>query len=158
MTEVYLKNLLSERRNQENEERHSWLKKEPRIIQQDSNPKRGKSHKKRKTRKRRCTFSSLQSRFPPRRKKKKSRKQSKNKLRRRFPCSSWSSSSSCSSSSESEEEDQETKWFHIVSNEDWLKWDLPSELASYANTQFEKYIPKKSFHEAIYDVHLVQIT
>ena len=70
MIEVYLKNLLGERRNQENEERLSWLKKEPRIIQRDSNPKRGKSHKKRKTRKQRCIFSSLQSRFPPRRQKK----------------------------------------------------------------------------------------
>ena len=56
-------------------------------------------------------------------------------------------------SSESEEEDQETKRFHIVSNEDQFKWDLPSELASYANTQFEKYIPEKSIYNAICEVH-----
>ena len=50
-------------------------------------------------------------------KKKKIKKQSKNRLRRISPCPSLSSSSSRFSSSESEEEDQETKWFHIVSNE-----------------------------------------
>ena len=59
-------------------------------------------------------------------------------------------------SSESEEEDQETKRFHIVSNEDQFKWDLPSELASYAKTQFEKYIPEKSIHDAICELHPVR--
>ena len=63
--------------------------------------------------------------------------------------------SSHSSNSESEEEDQETKRFHIVSNEDQFKWDLTSELTSYANTQFEKYIPEKSLHDAICEVHPV---
>ena len=58
-------------------------------------------------------------------------------------------------SSESEEEDQETKRFHIVSNEDQFKWDLLSKLASYANTQFEKYISEKSLHDAVCEVHLV---
>ena len=56
-----------------------------------------------------------------------------------------SSSSSHSSSSESVEEDQEIKRFHIVSNEDQFKWDLLSEL----------YIPEKSIHEAICEVHPV---
>ena len=33
--------------------------------------------------------------------------------------------------------------------------DLPFELASQGNTQFEKYIPEKSLHDAICGVHLV---
>ena len=66
-----------------------------------------------------------------------------------------SSSSSHSSSSESEEEAQEIKKFHNVLNEDQFKWDLPSELASYSKTQFEKYIPEKSLHDAISKVHPV---
>ena len=65
------------------------------------------------------------------------------------------SSSSHSSSSDSEQEDQETKRFHIVSNEDQFKWDLSPKLGSYANTQFEKYIAEKCIHEAICEVHLV---
>ena len=32
---------------------------------------------------------------------------------------------------------------------------LPSELASYANTQFEKYIQENSIHDAICEVHPV---
>ena len=88
-----------------------------------------------------------------RRRKKRSKKPSKKKRRRRSPSSSSSSSSSHSSSSESEEEDQETTRFHIVSNEDQFKWDLPSELASYANTQFEKYILEKSIHDAVCEVY-----
>ena len=39
--------------------------------------------------------------------------------------------------------------------EDQFKWDLPPELASYANTQFEKYIPEKSLHDTICEVHPV---
>ena len=62
---------------------------------------------------------------------------------------SLSSSSSHSSSSESDEEAQEIKKFHNVLNEDQFKWDLPSELASHSKTQFEKYIPEKSLHDAI---------
>ena len=117
--------------------------------------KRGKSFKKLKTKKRRRTSSSSQSRSPPRQRKKRSRKPSKKKWRRRSPSSSSSSSSSHSSSSESEEEAQETKRFHIVSNEEQFKWDLLSGLASYANTQFEKCIPEKSIHDAICEVHPV---
>ena len=154
MAEVNLRNVQCERSDQDNEEDGSHGSKiEQRVIQRDSSPKRGKSLKKRKTRKRRRTTSSSQSRSPPRRRKKRSKKPSKKKRRRRSPSSSSSSSSSHSSSSESEEEDQETKRFHIVSNEDQFKWDLPSELASYANTQFEKYIPEKSIHNAICEVH-----
>ena len=117
--------------------------------------KGGKYLNKLRTRKRHRTSSSSQSRFPPRQRKKKSKKPSKKKRRRRSPSSSSSSSSSHSSSSDSEKENQETKRFHIVSNEDQFKWDLPSELASYANTQFEKYIPGKSIHDAICEVHIV---
>ena len=36
-----------------------------------------------------------------------------------------------------------------------IKWELPSELASYAKTQFQKYIPEKSINDAICEVHLV---
>ena len=149
MAEVDLKNVQCEKSDQDNEEDGSHGSKiEQRVIQRDSSPKRGKSLKKRKTRKRRRTSSSSQSRSPPRQIKKKSKKPSKKKLRRKSPSSS-------SLSSESEEEDQETKRFHIVSNEDQFKWDLPSELASYANTQFEKYILEKSIHDAICEVHPV---
>lgn len=49
--------------------------------------------------------------------------------------------------------DQETKRFHIVSSNGQFKWDLPSELAFYANNQFKKYIPEKSLHEAICEVY-----
>ena len=69
--------------------------------------------------------------------------------------SSSSSSSSHFSSFESEKEDQKTKRFHIVSNEGQFKWELLPELASYANTQFEKYIPEKSIYNAICEVHPV---
>ena len=149
MAEVNLRNVQCERSDQDNEEDGCHGSKiSQRVIQRDSSPKRGKSLKKRKTRKRRRTSSSSQSRSPPRQIKKKSKKPSKKKLRRKSPSSS-------SLSSESEEEDQETKRFHIVSNEDQFKWDLPSELASYANTQFEKYIPEKSIHDAICEVHPV---
>ena len=40
-------------------------------------------------------------------------------------------------------------------DEDQFKWDLPSKLASYANTQLEKYIPEKSLQDAICEVHPV---
>ena len=63
---------------------------------------------------------------------------------------SLSSSSSHFSSSENEEEEQETKRFHIVSNKDPFKWDL-----SCGNIQFKKYIPEKSLHDLICEVHLV---
>ena len=53
----------------------------------------------------------------------------------------------------SEKEDQETKRFHIVSNEDQFKWDLPTELASFASTEFEKYIPDESYYNAICELH-----
>ena len=129
--------------------------KQSKELSKRSSPKRGKSIKKRKTSKRRRASSSSQSRSPPRRRKKRSKKPSKKKRRRRSPSSSSSSSSSHSSSSESEEEDQETKRFHISSNEDQFKWDFPSELASYANTQFEKYISEKSIYDAICEVHPV---
>ena len=59
MAEVNLKNLQYERSDQDNEEDDSHgLKIDPRAIQQDSSPKRGKSFKKWKTMKRRHTFSS----------------------------------------------------------------------------------------------------
>ena len=122
------------------------------LVQKGTNLSRNQEIR---TRKRRCTSSSSQSRSPPRQRKKRSKKPSEKKRRRRSPSSSSSSSSSHSSSSESEEEDQETKRFHIVSNEDQFKWDLPPELGSYANTQFEKYIAEKCIHEAICEVHLV---
>ena len=61
---------------------------------------------------------------------------------RRSPSSFSPSLSSHSSSSESDVRDQETKRFNIVSNEDQFKRDVPSELESYANTQFQKYIPE----------------
>ena len=76
-------------------------------------------------------------------------------MEEKIPSSSLFSLSSHSSSSESEDEDQENKRFHIVSNEDQFKWDLPSELASYANTQFKNYIPEKSPHDVIREVHPV---
>ena len=156
MAEVNLKNIQCKRTDQENEEDGSHGSKiEQRVIQWDSSPKKGKSRKKRKTRKEHRASSSSQSCCPPRRRKKRSKKPSKKKRRRRSPSSSTSSSSSHSSSSESVEEDQETNRFHIVLNEDQVKWDLPSELASYANTQFEKYIPDKSIHDAICEVHPV---
>ena len=155
MAEVNHKNVQCERSDQGNGEDGSHGSKiSQRVIQRDSSAKRGKSLKKRKTRKRRGTSSS-QSRSSPRRIKKRSKMPSKKKRRRKFPSSSSSSSPSHSSSSESEEEDQETKRFHIVSNEDQFKWDLPSELASYANTQFDKYIPDKSIHDAICEVRPV---
>ena len=87
------------------------------------------------------------SRSPPRRRKK-SKKQSKKKRWRRSPSSSLSSSSSHSSSSEREEEDQKNKGLQIIWNKDQFKWGLLSELASYANTQFEKYILEKSLCDA----------
>ena len=156
MAEVDLKNVQCEKSDQDNEEDGSHGSKiEQRVIQRGSSPKRGKSLKKQKTKKQRRTSSFSQSRSPPRRRKKRSKKPAKKKRRRRFPSPSSSSSSSHSSSSESEEEDQETTRFHIVSNEDQFKWDLPSELASYANTQFDKYIPEKSIHDAICEVHPV---
>ena len=50
MTEVNLKNVQSQRRDQENGEDGSHgAKKEQRFTQRDSSPKRDKSHKKRKT-------------------------------------------------------------------------------------------------------------
>ena len=154
MAEVNLKNIQCEKSDQDNEDGSHGSKIEQRVIERDSSPKRGKSLKKRKTKKWRHTSSSSQSRSPPRRTKKRSKKPSKKKRRRRSPSSS-SSSASHSSSSESEGEDQETKRFHIVSNEDQFKWDPPSELASCTNTQFEKYILKKSIHDAICEVHPV---
>ena len=66
-----------------------------------------------------------------------------------------SSSSSYFSSSESGKEAQEIKKFHNVMNEDQFKWDLQSGLASYSKTQFEKYIPENSLHDAISKVHPV---
>ena len=156
MVELNLKNVQYERSYQENEEGGSHnSKKEQRVIQQDSSLIRGKSLKKQKTRKRRRAFSSSQSRSPLRQRKKKSKKPSKKKRRRRSPSSSSPSLSSHSSSSESEKEDQATKTFYTVSNKDQFKWNLPSELASYANTQFEKYIPEKSIHNIICEVHPV---
>ena len=156
MAEVNLKNVQCKRSDQGNEEDGSHGSKiGQRVIQRDSSAKRGKPLKKRKTRKRGRTYSSYQSRSPPRRIKKRSKKPNKKKRRRRFPGSSLSLWSSHSSSSESEEEDQKTKWFHIESSENQFKWDLPSELASYANTQFEKYIPEKGIHDAICEVHPV---
>ena len=156
MAEVNLQNVQCEKSDQDNEEDGSHGSKiEQRVIQRDFSPKRGKSLKKGKTKKRRCTSSSSQSRSPPTRRKKRSKKPSRKKWRRRSPSSSSSSSSSHSSSSESEEQDQETKRFHIVSNEDQFKWDLPSELTSYANTQFEKCIPEKNIHDPICEVHPV---
>ena len=80
--------------------------------------------------------------------------QQQKRRRRISPSSSSSSSSSHSLSSESEEKGQETKRFHIVSN-DQSKWDFPSELTFYANTQFEKYIPGKSFLNTICEVYTV---
>ena len=147
-----LKNVQCERSDQDNEGEGSHGSKiEQRVIQRDSSPKRSKSLKKRKTRKQRPTSSSSQSRSPLRQRKKKSKKPSKKK-RERSPSST---SSSHSSSSESEEEDQDTKRFHIASSEDQFKWDLPSGLASYANTQFEKYIQENSIHDTICKVHPV---
>ena len=64
-----------------------------------------------------------------------------------------SSASSLSLSSVSEKEDEETKRFHIVSNDDQFKWDLPTELASFATTKCEKYIPDKSYYNAICELH-----
>ena len=115
------------KKNEENGSHGSKI--EQRVIQRDSSPKRSKFLKKQKTRKRN-TFFSFQSRFLPRQRKKRSKKPSKKKQRRRSPSSSLFSSSSHSSSSKSEKENQETKRFHIVSNENQFKWDLPSELAS----------------------------
>ena len=156
MAEVNLKNVQCEESDQDNEEDGSHGSQiEQRVIQRDSSPKRGKSLKKWKTKKRRRTSSSSESRSPPRRWKKRSKEPSKKKQRRRSPSSSSSSSYSHSSSSESEEEDQEAKRFHTVSNEDQFKWDLPSELPSYASTQFEKYITEKTIHDAICEVHPV---
>ena len=156
MTEVNLEYVQCEKRDQDNEEDGSHGSKiEQRVIERDFSPKRGKSLKKRKTKKRRRTSSSSQSRSPPRRRKKRSKKPSKKKRRRRSHSLSSSSSSPHSLSSESEEEDQETKRFHTVSNEDQFKWDVPSGLASYANRQFEEYIPEKSIHDAICEVHPV---
>ena len=117
----------SDQKNEENGSHGSKI--EQRVIQRDSSPKRSKFLKKQKTRKRN-TFFSFQSRFLPRQRKKRSKKPSKKKQRRRSPSSSLFSSSSHSSSSKSEKENQETKRFHIVSNENQFKWDLPSELAS----------------------------
>ena len=68
---------------------------------------------------------------------------------------SSSLASSHSLSSESEEEGQETKRFCIVSDEDQFYWDLPSELASYASTEFEKYIPEKSHQNLICELNQV---
>ena len=72
-----------------------------------------------------------------------------------WPGLSSSSSSSHSLSYDTDEEHQETKRFYIVPNEDQFKWDLPFELASYAKTQFEKFIPEKSLHDTICEVHPV---
>ena len=156
MAEVNLKKVQCENSDQDTEEDGSHGSKiDQRVIQRDSSPIWGKSFKKRKTKKSRRTSSSSQSRSPPTQRKKGSKKSSRKKRRSRSPSSSSSSSSSHFSSSESVEEDQETKRFHIVSNEDQFKWGLPSELASYANTQFEKYIPGKSIHDAICEVHIV---
>ena len=47
----------------------------------------------------------------------------------------------------SEEDYQETKKFHVVSNKDQFKTDLPPELVFYATTQFKKYIPERSIHD-----------
>ena len=69
--------------------------------------------------------------------KRKVRSKVKKTGRKGSPSSSLSSLSSHSSSSESEKKYQVTKIIHNVSNEDQFKWELPSELASYANTQFE---------------------
>ena len=152
--EVNLKSVLSKRSDQGNGEEGSDSSKiEQRVIQWHSIPKRGQFHKKRKTRKQRCTSSSSQSRSSSRRKKKWSKKQSKKRWRRRSSGLSMSSASSHSSSSVSEKEDQETKRFHIVSNEDQFKWDLPTELASFASTEFEKYIPDESYYNAICELH-----
>ena len=75
--------------------------------------------------------------------------------RRWSPSLSLSLASSHSLSSESEEEDQETKRFCTVSDEDQFDWDLPSELASYASTEFEKYIPEKSHQNLICELNQV---
>ena len=142
--EVNLKNVQSERSDQKKEEDGSQGSKiEQRVIQRDSSPKWDKFHKKQKTRKQRRTSSSSQSRFPPRQRKKRSNNRAEKKLSRWSASLSLPSSSPDSSSSDSEEEDQEIKRFHIVSNDDQFNWDLSSERASYANTQFEKYIPEQ---------------
>ena len=92
MAEVNLKNVQCERSNQKNEEDGCHDSKiEQRVIQRDSSPKRGKSFKKRKTRKRHREFSSSQSRSPPKRRKKRFKKPSKKKQRRRSRSSSSSS-------------------------------------------------------------------
>ena len=149
------KDVQCKKSDQDNEEDGSHSSKiEQRVIQRDCSPKSGKYLKKKKTRKRRHTSSSSQSRSPPRRRKKRSKKPSKKKRSRRSASSSSSSSSPHSSSSKSKEEDQEAKRFHTVSNENQFKWDVPSELASYANRQFEKYTSlEKSIHGAICAVH-----
>ena len=110
------------------------------VIPQVSSPKKDQSHEKKYR-----ASSSSQSCSPPRRRKERSKKQSKKRWRRKPPSLSSSSPFSHSLSSESEKEDQETKRI------------LPPELAFYANTQFEKYIPGKSLHDAICEVHPVPI-
>ena len=85
MAEVNLKNVQYERSDYKSEEDGSHGSKiEQRVIQRDSNPKRSKSFKKRKTRKQCRTFSLSQS-------KNRSKKQSKKKRRGRSPSSSSSS-------------------------------------------------------------------
>ena len=77
MAKVCLKNALSDRSDQENEKDCSHgPKKEQRVIQQDSTPKRGKPHKKQKASKWCRTSSSSQSRCPPKQGKNRRKKQS----------------------------------------------------------------------------------
>ena len=76
MAGVNLKIVQRERSDQDNEEdggSPDW-ELQQRVIQQHSSPKRGKSLKKQKTKKRRCTSFSFLFRYPPRRRKKESKK------------------------------------------------------------------------------------
>ena len=88
-------------------------------------------------------------------KRSKKSKKNKGKKRRRRDCSSSTSlsSSSCSEQNINIEDcvqgDNPIERFKIVSQDTFHKWSLAEELATYANENFEKYIPERDLKEAV---------
>ena len=97
----------------------------------------------------------------PKKKAGKSRKRGKN--RRQFSSSedSATSSSDTSSSESGESEDEilaKTERFHVVAQEGINKYDLPAELAEYANEYCCEFIPGKEIEKSISCDHQSSIT
>ena len=88
---------------------------------------------------------------PSKRTKNKKKKSKQRRKRRRESSSSSSSSSSDSSDSSDDDKSPPEKRFRVVSKEEEHKWDLPSDMALYANKYFHEYVPEKDIQEKILD-------